>query len=253
MTVPGSYYQRFNTPGELYAIQTRHCVCDRLRVFKFGRTRDFSKRQRQYPKGSKLIACLPVSHMIDAERMLLALCRKKYISRGDFGAEYFEGDVGDMIGSLVNVVAHFPANCSVVEGTRHAMAKPLATEDDGSDTNTDTDTDTRDVSLSASASAILDTPSIQPVTVPAPEAVMTPTRAMGQATAFVLWVRDNGRLPARNGDGGIGERRWSRWLEAYRVAAKIESACNARSLRRRPHSHEIFDFLDDRIGTAFWR
>lgn len=108
-----AYHSRFNTPGKLYAIQTRHCVHNSMPVFKLGRTRDFKRRQGQYPKGSRVVACMSVSHMIDSERMLLALCRKNFVPRLDFGREYFEGNVCDIVATLVAVVAHFPMTAAL--------------------------------------------------------------------------------------------------------------------------------------------
>lgn len=97
-----------NIAGELYVVQTRHCIHTRMPVYKVGRARDAGVRMCQYPKGSKLIARLPVSRMRDSERVLLSLCRVYFVQRKDFGSEYFEADVGKIVGLIAIVVQMFP-------------------------------------------------------------------------------------------------------------------------------------------------
>lgn len=78
-----------------------------MQVYKVGRACDAGARAKMYPKGSILIARLPVSRMRDAERVLLSICRLKFIPRRDFGSEYFETDVFQVVGVLVIVATMF--------------------------------------------------------------------------------------------------------------------------------------------------
>lgn len=82
-----------NTHGKLYVIQTRNCLESHKHVYKLGRSGNLSKRVRQYPLGSVVVFSIDVNLMVDAETMLLALCRIKFKQRRDFGVEYFEGDL----------------------------------------------------------------------------------------------------------------------------------------------------------------
>lgn len=265
------HHQLFNTPGDLYAIQTRHCVCNRMRVFKLGRTNNFSKRYCQYPKGSKIIACLPVSHMIDAEKMLLALCRKKFTQRKDFGAEYFEGDIGDIVGAIVNVVAHFPV-------TQIEIITPYVEVETEVDNVEEEGHVEVEKGVTTYAETIDVTPSVSVAFLPAREVrlnnkVMSQrnqtqgfsvtqdgeTLAMEQATAFVKWVRAHTYLPKRirkgrsidgNEAAAMHEHKWSRWVESYRAAAKSKTAI---SLRLRPFAPVVIPYLDAQLGENFWR
>lgn len=97
-----------NAAGELYVVHTRHCIHMRMPVYKVGRAVDAGKRLQQYPKGSRLLARLPVSRMRDSETVLLALCRRNFAQRKDFGTEYFEGEVGEVMMVLATVVQMFP-------------------------------------------------------------------------------------------------------------------------------------------------
>lgn len=94
-----------NGPGEIYIVQTPHCMHLHTSVFKTGRAFDSIDRLRGYPKGTKLLCCLPVSRMRDAEGAMLGSCRgdADVIERRDFGSEYFEGDLGHLMNKLITV------------------------------------------------------------------------------------------------------------------------------------------------------
>lgn len=95
-----------NGPGEIYLVQTPHCMHLHPTVFKTGRAHDSEERLRGYPKGTKLICCLAVSRMRDAEGAMLGSCRGdagQVKERKDFGSEYFEADVGHLINKLIAV------------------------------------------------------------------------------------------------------------------------------------------------------
>lgn len=97
-----------NSAGELYILQTRHCIQMRIPVYKVGRASDAGRRLQQYPKGSRLIVRLPVSHMLASERIMLAICNNNFVQRKDFGTEYFQGDICLIVGILAMVVRMFP-------------------------------------------------------------------------------------------------------------------------------------------------
>lgn len=94
--------------GELYVVQTRHCIHTQLPVFNVGRSEDADRRLSQYPKGTVMLARLPVSRMVESEALMLALCRSTFIERKDFGPEFFEGDLYKVVGLLAMVVAMYP-------------------------------------------------------------------------------------------------------------------------------------------------
>lgn len=97
-----------NAPGELYVVQTRHCLHLCTPVYKVGRSMDAGRRLRQHPAGTLMMARLPVCRMKDSERVLLEMCRSRFKQRKDFGSEYFECDLVQLVGMLFMVAALFP-------------------------------------------------------------------------------------------------------------------------------------------------
>lgn len=97
-----------NRPGELYIIQTRNCIESHPTVFKAGRAHNVFKRLEHYPKGSLLVARVPVSMMVDAENLMLKLLRMTFTQRKDFGNEYFEGSVRELMAAMLSAAAFFP-------------------------------------------------------------------------------------------------------------------------------------------------
>lgn len=77
-------------------------------MFKAGRARNVYQRLQQYPKGSQLVARVPVSLMVDAESMMLKLCGIKFTQRKDFGKEYFQGNVSELMGAMLIAAAFSP-------------------------------------------------------------------------------------------------------------------------------------------------
>lgn len=255
-----SYHLHFNSPGEVYVVQTRNCLETHRRVFKFGRTRSMANRLRQYPKGSRLIACLPVSHMIDAERMLMSLCHKRFVQRKDFGNEYFEGDVADIVGALVNVVSHFP-HAENGDGLGHRLR---VVADDMEEARHGLP----EASPAPSHEPIIVHPGNKSVSLlglalqpdhRASLTLMQRERAMDRASSFVQWAEANASLPRRASRRRVGvseewvgpeEQTWSRWLESYRAAAK--NVGNARIYNRRPFANVVIPYLDLHLGKAYW-
>jgi hypothetical protein len=91
--------------GMIYLLKEREFIKSKESVYKVGRTACIDKRMKKYPKGSYLILCLVCKNTYEVEKLLLTTLNLKYLKRKDFGSEYFEGDVLEMmsdISSLVN-------------------------------------------------------------------------------------------------------------------------------------------------------
>lgn len=87
----------------IYIVQPREFIRMKENVYKIGRTAQSpDKRIGQYPKNTKLYFIIAVDNSIEKETMLLRIFRKEFIPRTDFGSEYFEGDVNDMISTIVD-------------------------------------------------------------------------------------------------------------------------------------------------------
>lgn len=103
----GPCNHKHNVAGEIYIVQTAHCAQSYSNVYKLGRTKKMTIRVGQYPKGTQVFCRLPVSRMVDAENMLMSLCKLNFLQRKEFGNEYFEGNIWDMTSILLKVSLRF--------------------------------------------------------------------------------------------------------------------------------------------------
>lgn len=97
-----------NGEGEIYIVWPREFIVAGVSILKGGRSIDSAVRLRAYPKGSRLLVRLRVSRMLDAENMLMSVCKAAFIHRTDIGSEYFEGSNYDVVGMALQVARMFP-------------------------------------------------------------------------------------------------------------------------------------------------
>ena len=76
-------------------------------VYKIGRCQDISKRLSQYPKGSQLMYCKTTTDQVLAEDIIIKTFEAHFVCRREFGYEYFEGDVQEMIQQFDNLLNPF--------------------------------------------------------------------------------------------------------------------------------------------------
>ena len=86
----------------IYLIHTRASLNINEPVYKIGKTNDFSKRISGYDKGSKPILILHVNNCDIFEKLIIETFKIHFIKRTDYGNEYFEGNVSDMIGIIMD-------------------------------------------------------------------------------------------------------------------------------------------------------
>ena len=83
--------------GFLYILRTRESVRLDEPVYKIGKTYDMERRFSSYPKGSELLKSIKVCERHVAEKVLLREFSSKFTNREEFGNEYFEGDLQEML------------------------------------------------------------------------------------------------------------------------------------------------------------
>jgi len=82
----------------IYLLQLREFIKTGEQVYKIGRTtRKPEERFQEYPKNSRVLTFVNVVICTKAERELLKIFNKKFIQRKEYGKEYFEGDVVQMV------------------------------------------------------------------------------------------------------------------------------------------------------------
>lgn len=94
-------------------------------MYKVGRSLDAGKRVKNYGKGSIMQVRMMVSNMVAAEVVLKRLCSDRFIERSDFGSEYFEGELANIISAFLTASALFPYD---FQEAPHASDESAGTE-----------------------------------------------------------------------------------------------------------------------------
>jgi DNA repair exonuclease SbcCD nuclease subunit len=81
----------------IYLIQPRSCVDNNEQVYKLGRTNNLKLRFNKYCKGGLQKMTYPCTDSVKAEKELLFLFNEKFKIREDYGKEYFEGEIKEMV------------------------------------------------------------------------------------------------------------------------------------------------------------
>jgi hypothetical protein len=88
----------------IYIVYLREFINNGKNIFKIGRTKNSIQRISDYPKGSKMLFMIPCSEFIKCESEIIRIFIKKYNQMKEFGTEYFEGDIKDMIATIILIV-----------------------------------------------------------------------------------------------------------------------------------------------------
>ena len=83
--------------GCIYVFYTRASKNADEPVYKIGKTGDYKRRILQYTKGGDMLFVLKVKNRHDAEILIKDGFKQEFIQRRDYGHEYFEGDIYEMI------------------------------------------------------------------------------------------------------------------------------------------------------------
>lgn len=96
--------------GYIYLFHTRACINGKENVYKVGKTtRPIDQRLREYDKGTIHKGSFPVPGRLvsSAERCVLRALRRNFLSRRDYGSEYFEGDMFKIFRCLSTTLESF--------------------------------------------------------------------------------------------------------------------------------------------------
>lgn len=100
----------------IYIIHCRASLNSNEPVYKIGKTSDIKQRISGYDKGSVLLFTLYVNECDQFEQYLIQCFNIKYTHRSDYGTEYFEGDLNDMLSTIMNEYSKYTKltyNCTV--------------------------------------------------------------------------------------------------------------------------------------------
>ncbi len=81
--------------GYFYIVQEREFLG--TNNYKIGKTSNVENRMRYYSKNSKLIYSIKVDDQNEVKAILMELFKDKFIQKKEYGREYFEGDINEII------------------------------------------------------------------------------------------------------------------------------------------------------------
>jgi hypothetical protein len=96
--------ETFEYDGHIYIIHTREFYESNRNIYKIGRTSDINRRFKEYPKGSKLLFNIVVKNMNLVESKLIKELSDKMQRKLEYGNEYFEGSINEIIEIVNNII-----------------------------------------------------------------------------------------------------------------------------------------------------
>lgn len=97
--------------GTVYLIHTGEFVGFKMNIYKIGKTCDLQRRLKEYPFFTETKYTSLVNDHDNMEKILILKFRKHFINRRDYGLEYFQGDINQMINimkKIIDKVNHCP-------------------------------------------------------------------------------------------------------------------------------------------------
>lgn len=89
----------------MYILKDRTAMETGSNIYKIGKTKQENlKRFKSYPKGFKLILLIACSNCDAIEKHVIQLFKRKYIQIKEYGNEYFQGSIQDMIRDITELI-----------------------------------------------------------------------------------------------------------------------------------------------------
>ena len=102
----------------IYILREREFVNSNQNVYKIGRTQDWIKRYRQYPKQTEVLFVIKTIESQRKENDIVNLLKKLTTQRIDIGREYFESDINIIVDKVY----------SICQESNHNVNKKVQTE-----------------------------------------------------------------------------------------------------------------------------
>lgn len=83
--------------GSIYIFYSRACKNADEPIYKIGKTGNYIQRKSGYDKGGDMLFVANVENRHDSENILKQVFKNEFIQRRDYGVEYFEGDIMEMV------------------------------------------------------------------------------------------------------------------------------------------------------------
>lgn len=96
----GLALDKYNSAGYIYLLQEREFVKTGEEIYKIGKTKNISRRMKEYPKYSLIILILQVKNSDEFERRIINRFKAQFKLYD--GREYFCGSKNQMIGIILD-------------------------------------------------------------------------------------------------------------------------------------------------------
>lgn len=93
--------------GNIYIFYTRACKNIDEPVYKIGKSYNYLKRAEGYDKGGDMIFVVNVSNRHTCENLIKKAFSVEFKQRKDYGAEYFEGDIFEMVMVMKDILEDY--------------------------------------------------------------------------------------------------------------------------------------------------
>lgn len=93
--------------GLIYLYYPRACKNVDESVYKIGKTYDYSKREAGYMKGGDMLFVVSVTNRHECENIVKRVFQIEFKQRKDYGTEYFEGDVFEMVMTIKDCLSKY--------------------------------------------------------------------------------------------------------------------------------------------------
>lgn len=88
----------------IYLLREREFIKLNEYVYKIGKSKqEFGKRLNDYPKDSEVLLTIKVVNCDITEQIIISKFKDSFKHRDDIGAEYFEGDIKEMMQIIFNI------------------------------------------------------------------------------------------------------------------------------------------------------
>ncbi len=82
--------------GYIYILYHRASKNLKENIYKIGKTKNYRNRLRGYTKGSEYKLVIYVKDYNNLEKKLITICKNKFITRKDYGSEYFQCNINEL-------------------------------------------------------------------------------------------------------------------------------------------------------------
>jgi hypothetical protein len=113
----------------IYILREREFVNTNVNIYKIGRTSNWLKRYKQYPKNSELLFVQLVNNSKEIESEIIKILKEKTNQRRDIGREYFESNHNHIIKEVITICMKYIDTSSSIIKENNIPIIPIEVEE----------------------------------------------------------------------------------------------------------------------------